>query len=108
MFFGTKNLYLDSNCLFCDKNWTSTPSASGSYGRQTGWQVGSRNIAGFQNLENSLQVKLFGFLLNQGHTGRRPAHTWFLKIDLVRIVSMHVCVCVCPRPRLLITNGTGV
>ena len=30
-------------------------------------------------------------------------HTWFLKIDPVRIVSMHVCVC--PRPRLLITSG---
>ena len=29
---------------------------------------------------------------------------WFLKIDPVWIVSMHVCVCVCPRLRLLITR----
>ena len=28
-----------------------------------------------------------------------------LKIDPVEIVGMHVCVCVCPRPRLLITSG---
>ena len=35
------------------------------------------------------------------------ARTWFLTIDPVRIVCMraHVCVCVCPRPRLLITSG---
>ena len=30
--------------------------------------------------------------------------TWFLKIDLVWIISMHV-VCVSPPPRLLITSG---
>ena len=30
-----------------------------------------------------------------------PACAWFLKIDPVRIVSM----CVCLRPRLLITSG---
>ena len=41
------------------KNWASTPSASGSYGRQ----AGRRNTAGFRNFENPLQVKLFGFLL---------------------------------------------
>ena len=45
------------------KNWASTPSASGSYGWQAGWQAGRRNMAGFQNLENPLQVKVFGFLL---------------------------------------------
>ena len=33
------------------------------------------------------------------------AHAWFLKIYPVRIVGMRVCVCVCPRPRLLITSG---
>ena len=33
------------------------------------------------------------------------AHTWFLKIDPVQIVGMHVCLCVCPLPRLLITSG---
>ena len=43
------------------KNWGSTPSASGSYGRQAGWLAGRRNTAGFRNLENPLQVKLFGF-----------------------------------------------
>ena len=49
--------------------------------------------------------------LNQAHTGCRMAHAWFLKIDPVWIVGMHVrmcaCVCVfvCPRPRLLITSG---
>ena len=29
--------------------------------------------------------------------------TWFLKIDPVWFVGMRVCVC--PRPRLLITSG---
>ena len=29
--------------------------------------------------------------------------TWFLKINPVQIVSMRVCVC--PRPRVLITSG---
>ena len=36
--------------------------------------------------------RLYGAkLLNQVRTGRRPAHAWFLKINLVR---MYVCVCV--------------
>ena len=35
----------------------------------------------------------------------RPAHTWFLEIDPVRIVSMCVCLCVCLPLRLLITSG---
>ena len=30
---------------------------------------------------------------------------WFLKIDPVWIVGMRVRVCVCLRPRLLITSG---
>ena len=42
-------------------------------------------------------------LLNQERAGLWPACTWFLKIDPVWIVGM--CVCVCPRPRLLITSG---
>ena len=32
--------------------------------------------------------------LNQVRAGHRPARAWFLKIDPVRIVGMHVCVCV--------------
>ena len=36
-------------------------------------------------------LKLF---LNKARASHRPAHTWFLKIDLVRIVGMCVCVCV--------------
>ena len=57
--------------------------------------------------------------LNQACAGRRPAHAWFLKINVVWIVGMRVCVCVCvcvcvhacvhacvcPLPRLLITSG---
>ena len=46
--------------------------------------------------------------LNQARAVRRPARAWFLKIDLVRIVGMRgacVRVCVCPRPKLLITSG---
>ena len=34
-------------------------------------------------------------LLNQARAGPRPARAWFLKIDPVRIVGMHVRVCVC-------------
>ena len=33
--------------------------------------------------------------LNQARASHRPAHTWFLKIDPVQIVSMRACVCVC-------------
>ena len=43
--------------------------------------------------------------LNQARAGLWPARAWFLNIDPVRIVGMRVCVCVCPRPRLLITSG---
>ena len=42
-------------------------------------------------------------ILNQAYTGRRPMHTWFLKISLV---CTSVCVCVCVfTPRALITSG---
>ena len=37
--------------------------------------------------------------------GACQPHAWFLKIDPMRIVGMRVCVCVCPRPRLLMTSG---
>ena len=33
MFFSTMDLYLDSNCLLCEKIWTLTSSTSWSYGR---------------------------------------------------------------------------
>ena len=32
-------------------------------------------------------------------------NTILLKIGPVWIIAMHVCVCVCPHPRLLITGG---
>ena len=41
--------------------------------------------------------------LNQVCAGLWLARGWFLKIDPVWIVGM--CVCVCPRPRLLISSG---
>ena len=46
-------------------------------------------------------------LLNQAHASLWPACTWFLKIDPVQIIGMHVRVCafVCPSLRLLITSG---
>ena len=40
-------------------------------------------------------------LFKPGAQRRRPACTWFLKVDPVRIISM----CVCLPPRLLITSG---
>ena len=46
---------------------------------------------------------MFFLLLNQVHASHRLACAWFLKIDPVQIIGMHVCVC--PRPRLLITSG---
>ena len=30
------DLCLDSDCLYCEKNWTYTSSAIGPYGRQSG------------------------------------------------------------------------
>ena len=38
---------------------------------------------------------LWAKFLNQVCTGLRLARAWFLKIDPVWIVGMHVCVCVC-------------
>ena len=45
--------------------------------------------------------------LNQARACLWPAHTWFLKIDSVQIISVcvHLCVCVSPLLRLLITSG---
>ena len=33
------------------------------------------------------------------------ASAWLTRITLSTNVGMHVCVCVCPPPRLLITSG---
>ena len=69
---GTKDSYLDSNRLSCEKKLGPLHLAlvglTGRLaGRQAGWlagrQAGRRNTARFRNLENPLQVKLFGFLL---------------------------------------------
>ena len=53
------------------------------------------------NCQNSLKT----CLLNQVPASHRLACAWFLKIDPVQIVSVHAFVCVCLRPRLLITSG---
>ena len=50
--------------------------------------------------------KTFNFIkpgMRQQYAGLWLARSWFLKIDPVQIISMHVCVC--PRPKLLITRG---
>ena len=49
--------------------------------------------------------QLNSILLSQVRAGHRPAHAWFLEIDSVQIVSMCVCLRVCPPQRLLITSG---
>ena len=36
MFFGTMDLFLNSNRLSCEKNWSSRPSTSGSYSKLAG------------------------------------------------------------------------
>ena len=41
---------------------------------------------------------IFSFL-NQARAGHRLACAWFLKINPVQIVGMHVCVCVRVRAR---------
>ena len=46
------------------------------------------------NLFGIVYSALHGAFLKQARAGLRPARSWFLKIDPVRIVSMHVCVCV--------------
>ena len=37
------------------------------------------------------------YFLNQARAGLRPARSWFLKIDPVRIVCMRACVCLRAR-----------
>ena len=61
MFFGKMDSYLDSNRLSCEKKldpYALCYRVLWLVGRQAGWHMG-----GLQNLENPLQVKLFGFLL---------------------------------------------
>ena len=33
MFFGTTDLCSDRDCIYCQENWTHTPSVAGSYSR---------------------------------------------------------------------------
>ena len=42
-------------------------------------------------MKSTMWVHKIDLFLNQV----RPARTWFLKIDPVRIVGMRACVCVC-------------
>ena len=49
-----------------------------------------------------------GILLNQARAGHRLARAWFLKIDPVRIVSMHVCVCLRACMRACVHACVGV
>ena len=51
-----------------------------------------------------LACPLLETLLNQANAGLWPVRTWFLKIDPVQIVSMHVCVCVCVSAPKAINN----
>ena len=68
------------------------------------WQIGSQIISLFVS-KLWVAWPFIKELLNQARASLRLAHTWFLKIDLVWIVGMRVCACVCPRPRLLINSG---
>ena len=60
-------------------------------------------------VEAVIVILLRMLFLNQAHAGLWPVCIWFLKIDPVQIVGMHVRLCarvfVCPRLRLLITSG---
>ena len=50
---------------------------------------------------NQYHIIYVSMFLNQMRAGHRPARAWFLKIDPVWIVGMHVCVCVCLCVRAL-------
>ena len=64
------------------------------------WYVRS-NFSMLELLEISNYSSKF---LNQAHAGLWPAHTWFLKIDPVRIVGMRACVRVCVSAPKAINN----
>ena len=53
-------------------------------------------------MHNMYDERLIIFTIYSLNQAQWP--TWFLKIDSVQIVGMHVFVCVCPPPRLLITS----
>ena len=57
--FSTTDLCLDSGRLHSERNWTHTPSASGSYSSRLADKIGMS----LKLLKNSLQVKLFKNLL---------------------------------------------
>ena len=61
------------------------------------WILAEEN---FDRLSNQLLVtnvlpSQIPSIFKPGVRRPQPVHTWFLEIDLVQIVSMHVCVCVC-------------
>ena len=56
----------------------------------------------WQYFQSSFTLKMYHPTL---HGFLNQARAWFLKIDPVQIVGMHVRVFVCPCPRLLITSG---
>ena len=56
------------------------------------------NFADFGMITNVFLL----LFLNQARAVLRPVHTQLLKLILC---GSSVCVCVCPRPRLLITSG---
>ena len=47
----------------------------------------------FISVFNDIYMYAFVFL-NQACAGLWPTHAWFLKIDPVRIIGIHACVCV--------------
>ena len=57
--FSTTDLCLDSGRLHSERNWTHTPSASGSYSSRLADKIGMS----LKLFKNSLQVKLFKNLL---------------------------------------------
>ena len=59
-------------------------------------------VCGKPRAQKQLKSARTPLVLNQA---RASLCAWFLKIDPVWIVGMRVRVCVCPRPRLLITSG---
>ena len=54
-------IFRQQSPILWGKNGSLYPALVGlTAGRQAGWQAGRRNMAGFWNLKNPLQVKLCG------------------------------------------------